>query len=190
MKGSNTKEKEAINTASLRKAVFFQPKLTINQPNDIYEQEADAMADKVMRMTDHETVQTKFFKPAISTVQREEAAPATDLPGDVPEAPAGTFFTPDSRGISNNKDSKISLDVHIDYLPSHTYLHVFIATEAGGSHKPGAPIQIIGDPGKGGDYTVTLSPVPSRFFLRFEARSTRTNLNVPQIRGTYVINLD
>ena len=29
---------------------FFQPKLTINQPNDPYEQEADAMADKVMRM--------------------------------------------------------------------------------------------------------------------------------------------
>ena len=29
---------------------FFQPKLTINNPNDVYEQEADAMADKVMRM--------------------------------------------------------------------------------------------------------------------------------------------
>lgn len=29
---------------------FFQPKLTINNPDDKYEQEADAMADKVMRM--------------------------------------------------------------------------------------------------------------------------------------------
>src|SRR5690606_17771889 len=29
--------------------VFFQPKLTVNQPNDRYEQEADAMADRVMR---------------------------------------------------------------------------------------------------------------------------------------------
>jgi hypothetical protein len=28
---------------------FFQPKLTVNQPNDIYEQEADAIADKVMK---------------------------------------------------------------------------------------------------------------------------------------------
>ena len=28
----------------------IQPKLTINQPNDIYEQEADAMAERVMRM--------------------------------------------------------------------------------------------------------------------------------------------
>jgi hypothetical protein len=29
---------------------FIQPKLTINNPNDSYEQEADAMADKVIRM--------------------------------------------------------------------------------------------------------------------------------------------
>ena len=29
---------------------FFQPKLTINNPNDKYEQEADAVADKVMQM--------------------------------------------------------------------------------------------------------------------------------------------
>ena len=37
-----------------KKSLFFtpviQPKLSINQPNDIYEQEADAMAEKVMRM--------------------------------------------------------------------------------------------------------------------------------------------
>jgi hypothetical protein len=52
----------------------IQPKLTINEPNDIYEQEADAVADKVMRMTDHETVQAKFFKPAISSLQRKCAA--------------------------------------------------------------------------------------------------------------------
>ena len=29
---------------------FFQPKLTINSPNDKYEQEADTVADKVMQM--------------------------------------------------------------------------------------------------------------------------------------------
>ncbi|MEO6232014.1 MAG: DUF4157 domain-containing protein [Ferruginibacter sp.] len=45
-----------INKASLSKnsfgvkKLFFQPKLTINTPNDQYEQEADAIADKVMRM--------------------------------------------------------------------------------------------------------------------------------------------
>lgn len=31
---------------------FIQPKLTINQPGDAYEREADAMAERVMRMTD------------------------------------------------------------------------------------------------------------------------------------------
>jgi hypothetical protein len=38
------------------KAKFsVQPKLTINTPGDIYEQEADAMADRVMRMSSNET---------------------------------------------------------------------------------------------------------------------------------------
>jgi hypothetical protein len=50
---------------------FFQPKLTVNQPNDIYEQEADQMADKVMRMADPSLNQNAFFKPAINRVQRK-----------------------------------------------------------------------------------------------------------------------
>jgi Domain of unknown function (DUF4157) len=49
--------------------LFFQPKLTINPPTDIYEQEANAMAEKVMRMTDKDVLQTKFFEPAVSVVQ-------------------------------------------------------------------------------------------------------------------------
>jgi hypothetical protein len=48
------------------KPLFFQPKLTINQPNDSFEQEADTMADKVMRMTDTKANQDAFFKPAYS----------------------------------------------------------------------------------------------------------------------------
>jgi hypothetical protein len=51
--------------------LFFQPKLSINQPNDVYEQEADHMADKVMRMADPSINQSVFFKPAISTIQRK-----------------------------------------------------------------------------------------------------------------------
>ena len=46
---------------------FFQPKLTINQPNDPYEQEADDVADKVMRM-DQPFIQTKPV--SINSVQR------------------------------------------------------------------------------------------------------------------------
>jgi hypothetical protein len=33
-----------------KQTAFFQPKLTVNEPGDTYEQEADAVADKVMRM--------------------------------------------------------------------------------------------------------------------------------------------
>ncbi len=46
----------------------IQPKLTINNPNDAYEQEADAMADKVMRM-EQPGVQLKPL--SITAVQRK-----------------------------------------------------------------------------------------------------------------------
>jgi hypothetical protein len=286
------------------KPVFFQPKLSVNQPNDGYEQEADHMADKVMRITDPSIGGSAFFKPAPSPVQRKcgageedknlhrkensgnnvhggdqldsyvgslgslgqpmpqagrdffesrfgadfsnvrlhtdsvaaksaqsinalaytsgnhivfnsgqyspdsdsgkklmahelthvvqqgnskaneavQRAPQ-DLPGADPEPPVLKFTTPDSRGIMNSTDPSISLEVKIDYLPNNVHLHVFVAAQAGGAYKQGAPLQIIGEPGKGGKYTVTLSPVPSKFFIRFEARSDTTNLNVPGIKG-------
>lgn len=34
---------------------FFQPNLTVNLPDDRYEQEADHVADQVMRMNTHDT---------------------------------------------------------------------------------------------------------------------------------------
>ncbi|WP_315817958.1 hypothetical protein [Paraflavitalea speifideaquila] len=49
----------------------IQPKLTINQPNDIYEQEADAMAEKVMRMPGNVATNNFIIKPAISSIQRK-----------------------------------------------------------------------------------------------------------------------
>jgi len=45
------------------KSLFFQPKLTVNHPNDIYEQEADTMADLVMSKNDRSD-NAPFFKPA------------------------------------------------------------------------------------------------------------------------------
>jgi hypothetical protein len=50
---------------------FFQPKLSINQPNDIYEQEADHMADRVMRLSEPTLNDNTFFKPSLTTVQRK-----------------------------------------------------------------------------------------------------------------------
>lgn len=47
---------------------FFQPKLTINNPNDKYEQEADVISDKVMRM-EQPFIQQKTLP--ISSLQRK-----------------------------------------------------------------------------------------------------------------------
>jgi hypothetical protein len=43
---------------------FFQPKLTVNEPGDVYEQEADATAEKVMKMPAEKPEAPLFFKPA------------------------------------------------------------------------------------------------------------------------------
>ncbi len=50
---------------------FFQPKLSINQPNDVYEREADHTADRVMAMPDNVFNKNPFFKPANNTIQRK-----------------------------------------------------------------------------------------------------------------------
>lgn len=70
-KTSSTITNSFLQKKNLTKGPFFQPKLTINQPGDIYEQEADAMADKVMRMPVNKNENT-FIKPAnISSLQRK-----------------------------------------------------------------------------------------------------------------------
>lgn len=70
---SKEQRKPSSVSNKIRQSGFFQPKLTINQPNDIYEQEADAVADKVMRMPEKNS-NPLFFQPKpvpISAVQRK-----------------------------------------------------------------------------------------------------------------------
>ncbi len=64
---------QSQNEASARngRISFFQPRLFINQPNDPYEQEADAVANKVTGMPDSMTSQAGFFKPAVSLIHRK-----------------------------------------------------------------------------------------------------------------------
>jgi hypothetical protein len=50
-------------------APFFHPKLTINQPNDPFEQQADAMAAQVMRMPGND--QSQSFFPAKPSIQKK-----------------------------------------------------------------------------------------------------------------------
>gem|GEM_PF-1927347 len=82
--------------------LFFQPKLSINQPNDAYEQEADAMADKVMCNTAAVSA-TGFFQPAVVShfiplqrkcahceeeekIQKKDAGGVTGAPATVEQA--------------------------------------------------------------------------------------------------------
>jgi hypothetical protein len=67
-----TKQKHETGTENARtnNGIFFQPKLSINQPDDVYEQEADTVADKVMRMNDSAFPQQSFFRPPVN-VQRK-----------------------------------------------------------------------------------------------------------------------
>ena len=59
-----------VKNNSLHRPSFFQPKLSINQPNDVYEQEADQMADKVMRMPAG-NLSPGFFSPSIGIISRK-----------------------------------------------------------------------------------------------------------------------
>jgi hypothetical protein len=61
----------AVATAPAKNTIFFQAKLTVNEPGDVYEQQAEVMAEHVMRMPDPSTTENVFFKPAISSVQRK-----------------------------------------------------------------------------------------------------------------------
>ena len=57
----------ASRNKSFYNAHAVQPKLTIGQPNDLYEKEADAMADQVVqRLSSPEAIQTKYIASASS----------------------------------------------------------------------------------------------------------------------------
>lgn len=64
------KHQETTANTGAKAGLFFQPKLTVNAPNDRYEQEADVMADRVMRMKDPATSDA-FFTSAVLPIQRK-----------------------------------------------------------------------------------------------------------------------
>ncbi|GGG77807.1 hypothetical protein GCM10007415_07250 [Parapedobacter pyrenivorans] len=61
----------SLKGSKARDPVFFQPKLAVNQPGDVYEQEADAMAERVMRLVPPRGNNTSFFSPRPVVVQRK-----------------------------------------------------------------------------------------------------------------------
>ncbi|HEX3079641.1 MAG TPA: hypothetical protein VHQ04_04225, partial [Puia sp.] len=64
--GLQLKEKNDLSRSAI--PFFFQPKLTIGSPDDVYEKEADAMADQVMRMQMPEPI---TFSTGKNAVQRK-----------------------------------------------------------------------------------------------------------------------
>jgi len=58
------------NASNATQPVFFQPKLSINQPGDEYEKEANDIADRVIRMKT-DSPSSQFFKPSNGIVQRK-----------------------------------------------------------------------------------------------------------------------
>jgi len=75
-----SKNTSAASPLSRQQAFFaparVQPKLTIGAVDDPYEREADAMADRVMRMPASNSQHT-FFKPASPIIQRQDDASKT-----------------------------------------------------------------------------------------------------------------
>ncbi len=60
---------------------FFQPKYSINNPDDIYEREADSVAEKIIQ-TKVSSSRDTFFKPALEVrnkVQRQEKEPDSKI---------------------------------------------------------------------------------------------------------------
>lgn len=87
-------------TVATDRNLFFAPvqaKLTVNQPDDVYEQEADAVAERVMRMTDHSTRSTSFFRPASAGIQRKDP---NSSKSEVPEQLTGYVGSMNNKGTA------------------------------------------------------------------------------------------
>jgi hypothetical protein len=78
----------------------LQTKLAINSPNDIEEQEADAMADKVMRMPD----QTRIQRKCDECEKEEEETQGKSLASTVQRKESGKVFMA-SDSVTNKIDS-------------------------------------------------------------------------------------
>ncbi|MGY3051881.1 hypothetical protein ACVWYG_000068 [Pedobacter sp. UYEF25] len=102
----------ASNTVSERENVFLQAKLTVGSPNDPMEHEADAMADKVMRMPDILFAQRK----CASCEEHENKVQRKFLASFIPSTTGqGGFVASDS--VSNRINAAKGTG---DFMDSHT----------------------------------------------------------------------
>ncbi len=111
------------------KSLFFQPKLTIGPTDDVYEREADAVADKVMRMEDSEQIQPKISPMNIQrmcpTCEEEEKAQRKEQERSnaSAEAPSIVSDAVQSGGKSLEKNTRSFMESRMSYDFSNVKIH-------------------------------------------------------------------
>ena len=130
MKACIAKESKHINAASSRSSkpsFVVQTKLEAGHPNDVYEQEADAVADKVTRMPDPIFVQRKCAgceKEEQEKVQRKSISP-------IQSKSEGNTAVSDTvaSSIQSSKGKGSSLDANTNSFMSSRFGHDFSAVK-------------------------------------------------------------
>jgi len=93
--------------ASIAKPPVVQPKLKVNRPGDKFEQEADAVADKVMRMDGRENTKKSIFP---SAGEDKNSLPRNPSHFSAERQPVNRIFNaaaPFSPAIIHRKEKKI-----------------------------------------------------------------------------------
>ena len=130
-KAKDSKQNHAFFSPKSRpEPLFFQPKLTIGPVDDIYEREADAVADQVMRMSDNQVVQTKFSPIGIQRMcpacEEEEKAQRKEKPGNssaANEAPSIVNNVIGSGGKPLAEDTRSFMENRMGYDFSNVKIH-------------------------------------------------------------------
>ncbi len=108
---------------------FFQPKLNVGPANDMYEREADAVADKVMRMKDSKQIQTKRSPMNIQRLcparEEEQMGQRKELGGDnaICKAPSIVGDAVRSGGKPLEKNARLFMENRIGYDFSNVKIH-------------------------------------------------------------------
>jgi|SRR6185436_14079338 len=114
---------------TLLNPIAFQPKLAIGAPDDLYEKEADAMADKVMRMQIPEPVNFSFAKNGInrkcSECEEEETLHRKESSNDSTLAapPIVHDVINSSGGKSLDADTRAFMEPRFNYDFSNVKIH-------------------------------------------------------------------
>ena len=110
---SDMPRSSSLSQSGLRNSVptlFFQPKLTVNTPGDTYEQEADRVADQVMRMKEGDAPIIRGS--ASPAVQRSLHSPWSVFEGDVEETSEGLVQTQRNNNSGDWADRDVAAQVN------------------------------------------------------------------------------